>query len=139
MTETVQEQHERIMRDVHERAQAWHGDKRQAQSIVQATEGARVILHMRHAGEHVSRRRMLALGLATDWYYSLALAMLRTAGLAAAPVGTIEELGAALASLDATHERLQAASTAGFEELRSHATKRQERRRYVHAGGRKSN
>ena len=33
MTETLQEQHARIMRDVHERAQAWHGDKRQAQSI----------------------------------------------------------------------------------------------------------
>ena len=133
MTETVQEQHERIMRDVHERAQAWHGDKRQAQSIVQATEGARVILHMRHAGEHVSRRRMLALGLATDWYYSLALAMLRAAGLTSAPVGTLEELGAALASLEETSARLLAAGAAGFDELRSHATKRQERRRYAHA------
>ena len=133
MTETVQEQHERIMRDVHERAQAWHGDKRQAQSIVQATEGARVILHMRHAGEHVSRRRMLALGLASDWRYSMALAMLRAAGLEAAPVATLEELGAALASLEATSARLLAAGAAGFDELRSHATKRQERRRYAHA------
>ena len=132
--ETLAEEHERIIRLVREHEQAWQGDKRQAQSIVQASEVARVILHMRLAGEHVSRRRLLRAELATEWRYSLALAMLRSAGLEAAPVRTLDELGAALATLDATSARLLAAGAAGFDELRSHATKRQERRRYVQAG-----
>ena len=134
----VQAEHEAIMRDVHARAQAFT-DKRQETSMRRAHEVARLVLHLRHAQEPVSRRRMLALGLSSDWFYSLALAMLRTAGLEAAPVGTIEELGAALASLEETSARLLAAGAAGFDELRSHATKRQERRRYVQAGGAENN
>ncbi len=104
--------------------------------IHQAAQDARTILHLRHAGFDVTRRRLAALGLVSEFHYGWALAMLRAARANDLDVSTLEGLAEAISRVEDKVQFLLDVDGQGDNKLRimrGYAGKRYYRNRYASA------
>lgn len=85
--------------------------------VIQAAQDARTILHLTHARYDVTRRRMQAMGLLSEFHYGWARAMLKAARVLNADVSTLDGLAAAISKVDAKANELLLTDAQGPDKL----------------------